>query len=183
MSCTKELLGYQYDSCSTVGPGLIPNLLVTYKDWIDAYPDREAYPGTGLSPNTISGDITLDTATYPDAVWVRWYTSPEKAGFEDESQGDLGAQSFTGKIEAFVPGNDALFSHIMGKTLNNELILLYQYNNKNWRLFGDLDFPAFARFKEVTGKVRGDSIGYEVTLEVPIHDVPFAYYTGTVPTV
>jgi len=180
--CTLEIIGYQYNSCGIVGPGLIPNLLVTFKDWVDTVPALDDYPTTG-DPNTISSDITLDTVTYPTATWARWFTSPEKASFESESSGDFGARAFSSTLSAFIPGNDALVSYLMNKTLNNELIVLYQYNNKNWRLLGDADYGAFANFKETTGAARGDSIGYEVTLEVPIHDVAFPYYTGTVPAV
>lgn len=181
----KKLESWSYNRCSTAAPGLYPNLIVTFKEWLNTIPAKDDYPTTG-DPNSISSDITLDTVTYTDAVWSMWYTSPEKAGFEGELQGDIGSGNWKSTITAFAPGNSALMSYLLGQVTNKELFMLYRYNSAGkWRLLGDEDFPCFILpgTKEVTGLTGQDSIGYELSIGVPNHDHPFPYYTGTIPAI
>jgi len=185
-ACTtpKKLESWTFDQCSTAAPGISPNIIVTFAEWLDTWPSLDDYPTTG-DPNTISTDITLDTVTYADAVWAQWYTSPEKAGFESELQGDIGSLSWKSTLTAFAPGNNAMMSYLIGQVTNKELFVLYRYNSDKWRILGSPEFPCYllSGVKEVTGLTGTDSVGYELQIGTPNHNNPFAYYTGTIPTI
>lgn len=180
----KTIESWTYDECSTAAPGIHPNLIVTFAEWLDAWPVLDDYPTTG-DPNTISTDITLDTITHTTAVWAQWYTSPEKAGFDSELQGDIGSLNWKSDLQAFAPGNNALMSYLMGQSTNKELFVLYRYKSDKWRVLGTADYPSFLLpgTKETTGLAGSDSIGYELKLGVPNHTTPLPYYTGTIPTI
>lgn len=180
----KKLESWTFDGCSTAAPGIYPNLIVTFVEWLDTFPALDDYPTTG-EPNTISTDITLDTVTYTDAVWAQWYTSPEKAGFDGELQGDIGSLNWKSGIEAFAPGNNALMSYLLGQATNKELLVIYRYNSDKYRILGTPTFPAWLMpgTKEVTGKTGTDSVGYELMLGIPNHNTPMPYYTGTIPVI
>lgn len=179
MPCNTTINAFLIDKCTKTPPGVLKAYL-TRAAWILAYPAKDDYPTTG-DPNTISSDITLDTTTFPTASWVQWQSTKEKAGFLSETQGDFGASTYSSRLELFMPGGSALLSYVLDESLDDEMIVLFQLADGNWRLLGDLTTPAYLSFDQSSGKARGDEVGYNVTLQVPIHDGPFAFYTGTLP--
>jgi len=180
MPCNTTINAFLIDRCTKTPPG-VQKVLLTRAAWILAYGTKDDYPTTG-APNTISTAITLDTTTFPTASWVQWQSAKEKAGFLSETQGDFGASTYSSRLELFMPGGSAELSYVLDESLDDELIALYQLPSGTWRLLGDLSTPAFIRFDQTTGKARGDEVGYNVTIEVPIHSDPFAFYTGTIPS-
>jgi len=179
MACEYKLSGWAINQCSDSAPG-INRLLVTHKAWILALPAKDNYPTTGAA-NTISGDITLDTTTFTDAVWVELGISPEKNRLRKNSIGDIGARSHTYSIEAYAPGDDPLIEHAIDQMMNSELVALAQLGNGTWQLVGNLVNAAYIGYTSDSGAARNDATGTTLTFEVPISPKFFPRYTGDIP--
>lgn len=184
--CNQTLNQFLINKCSKTPPG-VNRVLLTRKQWIDTIPaidttdtDSDGVPD---APNTITSDITLDTATFTDAKWVEWQSTLEKAGFVSTLTGDFGASYHESELELYMPGHSALLSFVLNESVDDELVVLFQDKSLSWRLFGDSNTPAFVSYAFDLGKARGDSVGYTVKLVVPIHDKAFPFYTGVVPTI
>jgi hypothetical protein len=179
MACEYKLSGWAITQCGDSAPGIL-RLLATHKQWILSLPAKDDYPTTG-APNTISDDITLDTTTFADAVWVELGISPEKNRLRKNSIGDIGARSHTASIEAYAPGDDPLIEHAIDQMINAELVVLAQMGNGTWQLLGNLVTPAYLGYASDSGAARNDAVGTTLTLEVPIASKFFPRYTGDLP--
>lgn len=180
MACTYKLTGWAIDQCDKSAPG-INRVLVTHSQWIETLPAKDAFPGVGLKPNTITDDITLDTTTYPTAVWVEMGISPEKNRLRSNTNGDIGARSHTYSLECYAPGDNPLIEHAIDQMINAKLVVLAQRGNGTWQLMGDLVNASYLGYASDTGAARADAVGTTLTLEVPISPSFFPRYEGDIP--
>ena len=179
MACPKTKLIKATATCPNLAPGLVKLFLAEQK-WLDTVPAPEDYyTNNSLKPLTITGDITLDTTTYPDAKWTEWDIQPNKNGYEPVSLGETGARYWQTSIPFMIAGLDPAIDQAVDWALNAKLVAVGQLRSGKRIFIGDkTNFLEMTQGNGNSGKATGDFVGWDLILQLPAHNILSPYYEG-----
>lgn len=162
--------------CNLPAPGIV-KVKLTNADWIDAFPALDDYPTTG-DPNTISGDITLDTVTYTDAAWGLITLTPKRNRMDQEQQDNDGLKSYQSTFVGVLVGHDATIEYWLNQYSKSGVIVAVPDKAGNEKIMGNPTNPAELIWKHELGEASGSFVGYEITITWDAHGEPMPFYTG-----
>lgn len=177
--CVTTLADTVINNCVRVGPGFA-SLKATVAAWIDAFPavDTTDTDSDGIpdNPQTITGDITLDTVTYTGARWASVELSVDQNSFLSEQDEDTG--TFNTTITGVIRGVDPTTIYQLNKMSKQGMVLTYTDDSGQERVVGNPNNPAKLRFNDELGAATGDLVGQTITITWS-HGEPAPFYGGT----
>lgn len=182
-SCVAKLIqATAANECVNKSPGLT-RLLLAEKKWIATIPAPEDYNADPVAngPLEISGDITFDAVTYPEAGWKEVPVQVQKTNLQPVSQGEPGAKSWGTRLAFSYAGHAPLLDQHVDWLQSAYLVALVMDTAGRWVKVGDLNTPAEVDVAEGTwGPGPTDFSGWNIELLVPAHPNLWPYYTGAV---
>lgn len=180
--CFALLINACAEACANTAPGFVTLRLAEQK-WLDAFPapsDYEADQALNV-PLTITGDITFDTTTYPDAGWYEWCIQVETADLIPALQGEPGAKYWQTRLPFKLAGHDALIDQAVDWSVNTKLVAMLVDQNGAKRVIGNkTNFLRLEKAEGPQGAKPGDFAGWDMELILPAHNKLSPYYTGAV---
>lgn len=167
--------------CANKAPGFTKIYLAEAK-WVSGYPDELTFNSANTATaKVVTGDITFDTATYPDAGWYEWDFQPKTLDLIQEAQGETGAKYYQTRLPGKIAGHHPLVDQALDDSRDLDLVaLMLDKDGKPIRVGSPSNPLNMEVLMSKYGTRAGEESGFDVELQVDTHNRLWPYYEGAI---